>query len=355
MPVPKMTKVESSRLSAVGYDEDKMELFIEFPTGKLYKYYGVEPDVHEAFMESDSKGIFFGTNIKGKDPKNPIYRYDEVSAEEKAEKAGKPTLVKKAPEGKTIAPGGGKEADTIAELPEKDEELKDRALASLEKAKSLGTIDERGVFIIENGDVYQAVVNRIRVIAAERKLVSERAARLYDPAYKTYLEARTLRDEALAPYDTADKMLNDAVKAYLKREEQKKRDDEERERKELEAASKAEAEEKSRQETEKAAQHAEAVGDTREADSIRANPIAVAPKAVAPVIHRSSVPEVKGVHKMKENWQYRILDEAGIPITLDYYTLDPKKLLARAKDRKSLGTIPGVLEFYDEGSLTIKK
>lgn len=60
--LPVMIPVESSNVSAFGYDEDKNILYVKFlgkdGSDRLYSYYDVEPDVYSAFMESDSKGQF---------------------------------------------------------------------------------------------------------------------------------------------------------------------------------------------------------------------------------------------------------------------------------------------------------
>jgi hypothetical protein len=58
-----MIPVESSNVSAFGYDDDKQILYVNFrgknnEADRLYSYYDVEPDVYTAFMESDSKGQF---------------------------------------------------------------------------------------------------------------------------------------------------------------------------------------------------------------------------------------------------------------------------------------------------------
>ncbi len=61
--LPVMIPVESSNVSAFGYDDDKQILYVNFrgknnEADRLYSYYDVEPDVYTAFMESDSKGQF---------------------------------------------------------------------------------------------------------------------------------------------------------------------------------------------------------------------------------------------------------------------------------------------------------
>lgn len=66
-----MTPVESSQIAAIGYDADSKTLAVQFPgrgpnPGDVYHYFGVEPQVFTDLLESESKGKFFGANIKGK-------------------------------------------------------------------------------------------------------------------------------------------------------------------------------------------------------------------------------------------------------------------------------------------------
>ncbi len=56
----------SSNIKAVGYDDDKKALLIEFKTGGRYVYENVPIELYEAFGRADSAGKFFFTNIRGK-------------------------------------------------------------------------------------------------------------------------------------------------------------------------------------------------------------------------------------------------------------------------------------------------
>jgi hypothetical protein len=69
--LPTMIPVESSNVSAFGYDDDKQILYVNFrgknnEADRLYSYYDVEPDVYTAFMESDSKGQFVWQNLRNR-------------------------------------------------------------------------------------------------------------------------------------------------------------------------------------------------------------------------------------------------------------------------------------------------
>jgi hypothetical protein len=60
-------EVESSNIASIGYDPASMILEIEFK-GKfrntVYQYPGVPESLHQALMAAESKGQYFGQNIK---------------------------------------------------------------------------------------------------------------------------------------------------------------------------------------------------------------------------------------------------------------------------------------------------
>lgn len=60
--------VSSSLVAAIGYDEESETLEVEFVSGAVYRYRGIEPDVNEAFRAAASKGAFFNRHIKGAYP-----------------------------------------------------------------------------------------------------------------------------------------------------------------------------------------------------------------------------------------------------------------------------------------------
>jgi len=56
--------VSSSVVAAIGYDEGGQVLEIEFISGAVCRYFGVEPDVYEDFRSASSKGTFFNRHIR---------------------------------------------------------------------------------------------------------------------------------------------------------------------------------------------------------------------------------------------------------------------------------------------------
>jgi hypothetical protein len=57
-------RVSSSSIAAIGYADDAETLEVEFVTGTVYRYRGVDADVYENFRQAPSKGAFFNTHIK---------------------------------------------------------------------------------------------------------------------------------------------------------------------------------------------------------------------------------------------------------------------------------------------------
>jgi hypothetical protein len=56
--------VQSSVVSAVGYDPDTNVLEIEFVEGYSYRYFAVPASMHAAFLAAGSLGTFFAQRIR---------------------------------------------------------------------------------------------------------------------------------------------------------------------------------------------------------------------------------------------------------------------------------------------------
>ena len=61
----KMTPVESTNLSAVGYEEATKRMQVRFNSGGLYAYNNVPKKAYSELMKADSQGSYFNTFIKG--------------------------------------------------------------------------------------------------------------------------------------------------------------------------------------------------------------------------------------------------------------------------------------------------
>ncbi|MEH2173027.1 KTSC domain-containing protein [Nostoc sp.] len=61
-----MLPVVSSMAMAVGYDRNEQILQVEFQSGAVYQYLGVDENTWEDLHSSDSIGSFFNQEIKGR-------------------------------------------------------------------------------------------------------------------------------------------------------------------------------------------------------------------------------------------------------------------------------------------------
>jgi hypothetical protein len=62
------TRVESTTLLALAYDDAREILRLEFRSRAIYHYYGVPGAVHEALLGAPSKGRYFNGVIRGRFP-----------------------------------------------------------------------------------------------------------------------------------------------------------------------------------------------------------------------------------------------------------------------------------------------
>ena len=72
----KREPVESSVLTSVGYNARARLLEIEFHSGAIYRYLDVPEEIYRRLLAAESKGHFFGANIRDK------FRSERVKARE---------------------------------------------------------------------------------------------------------------------------------------------------------------------------------------------------------------------------------------------------------------------------------
>jgi hypothetical protein len=64
-----MKSIWSNNIKSIGeYSPDSLSLVIEFNSGAVYKYYGIQPDMYAGMMKAPSHGVFFYHNIRQKFP-----------------------------------------------------------------------------------------------------------------------------------------------------------------------------------------------------------------------------------------------------------------------------------------------
>ena len=69
-----VTSVESTTLVAIGSDDTREILQLEFRSHAVYRYFGVPGPVHEALVAAPSKGRYFNRAIRGHFPHSLIWR-----------------------------------------------------------------------------------------------------------------------------------------------------------------------------------------------------------------------------------------------------------------------------------------
>lgn len=67
-----MHSVDSTNVSAIGYEEDSETLQVEFNSGGTYQYFDVPQQVFEDLRDAASVGQYLNQCIKG------VYRYSRV-------------------------------------------------------------------------------------------------------------------------------------------------------------------------------------------------------------------------------------------------------------------------------------
>ncbi|HEX3405935.1 MAG TPA: KTSC domain-containing protein, partial [Caulobacteraceae bacterium] len=58
----------STAIRAIRYDAERRRLVVRFIDGDEYAYVGVPGEVHRSFVDAESKGGFFASEIRGRYP-----------------------------------------------------------------------------------------------------------------------------------------------------------------------------------------------------------------------------------------------------------------------------------------------
>ena len=75
----RVTTVEYTALTTVGYDEARQLLQVEFCGRAIYRYFGVPAAVHQRLLSAPSKGSYFNQAIRGRFPFCPISEWHAAS------------------------------------------------------------------------------------------------------------------------------------------------------------------------------------------------------------------------------------------------------------------------------------
>ena len=65
-------QVESAAISEIDYDAERFKLCVRFVSGEWYVYVGVPGEVHRSFVDAESKGRFFQSEIRDRYPYNRL-------------------------------------------------------------------------------------------------------------------------------------------------------------------------------------------------------------------------------------------------------------------------------------------
>lgn len=347
--VIELEKVQSTRASALAYDEDASALFVMFPNGNVYEYEGVEQDVFESCITAESIGKFMNEKIIGPRGGPKPYPYREVQREDPTNTEVAPTAATSVALPVTQSTASPTEiVPVVRELPAKDEDLKALALATLQSARSLIVRDAQNRIIIRDADAFRGAERGLVSAKVERARIWDRLQKIVEPAHKAWKFAVALRDEAVGPYDQAEKELKEAMLQFHRAEDARRREAEQAERKRLEAQAAEDARIQAQEEADREAVYLESQGAPEEAAQVRANPLPLAPAPVAEVVLPSTVPS-SGATSKREKWTFEVIGD--VPLSHEFYTLDEKKLLAYAKRTNKHAKVPGV-RFWDEGTIT---
>ena len=163
----------------------------------------------------------------------------------------------------------------------------------------------------------------------------------FDPiikkAHEAHKEALSRKKDAEAPLVTADKALRSRMATYYAEQERK--------RKEAEAAALAEARRIEEERQLRMAELAEANGESELAEEI----LSAEPAPVA-AVQTMARPEAENVHT-QQTWKFRIVDESKVP--RQYLMLDTVQIGKIVRAMKSETAIPGV-EAYAEESIVVR-
>lgn len=366
-----MHDIESSLLKQIGHCAETFTLSARFlpgknsPAGKVYHYSGVSEEIWDDIDNpkgGETSGQAFTRIIKKNPDKYPYACVDEGVKHS--------ATIEAAPAASDPVPQQAVAEVLPPEIPDDEEGLKNLAMATRTEATALT--------ITTSAECEAASIEVLRV-RAQRKLAIEKVNKIKIPATAAWKAACDLFNEIDGRYAEAERYLDGGILQYraaerqraaveaarLAREQQQAREKAEREQREeferQQRAAEAEAKERAAQLAQEDAKAAEAQGAPAEVvQAIIDNPLPVTVRHVAPpalaYVHvpapivQQNIPTVAGLGFTTE-WLYEITDESQIPLTHDYFSLDPKKINAKVQSLKKHANIPGVRVYSEERSI----
>lgn len=174
-------------------------------------------------------------------------------------------------------------------------EFAQQGAAMIQKAKSI---------VVGTPEQYALCGEDLKLIATRVKTIGETLDPIISNAHKTHRQLTTLKNEALAPYEDAKRLIQGKMGAYKRAEEERaaaeRRRLEEEERRRQEAAAL------------EAAAQLEQQGDTKAADEVIQAAIEAPQPVITAPIATPNVPKVSGVSARKR-FVFDIVESAKIP------------------------------------------
>jgi hypothetical protein len=302
--IPPLEEITSSMFRRVGYDEENYVLYVEEhpKPGELEaRLYAVEDVAPEQFFDlkaAPSFGRHFAMTLKA----NPhLYPMRCLNPREEV----KPS----------VRPGAYVTED----------EAVNTAIELAAQVKQTITI--------RSADDYRLALANAVELKREIRKREQFFADTKASAYRTWKSICEMEKKATAPLVQSEAELTRAAVAWYEAQQAaRRRQQQEAENRALEAAR-----EVAIREMGLTAEDARSLDPAKE-ETVR---IKAAINYIPPEVVEAPIPQVEGV-SLLEDWTYEITDEMKIPVTVEFYSLDPKKLAAYAKRMKGHATAPGL-------------
>ena len=307
-----LVSVESSQISAVGFDASADKMQVLFRRGGLYEYRNVSVHEYNQVLTAKSVEIAFRQIIKG------IKLFTKIEQNEQPE----------LPAAKVVH-------ESVPSDP-KVQQVSASSLALVEQAKAVTVADAAQ---------QERASELLLSIAQMRREIADTFKPMKDAAFKTH---RTICDQEKgldAPLLEAEQTLKRAIGGFVAEQQRLARAAEEADRQRL----RKDAERKAREESERLAIEdaidLESEGRHEEAEAVLASPLPVAPAYIAPAPVVPEVARVKGV-STREVAKFRIVDEEKVP--REYLVVNESAIRAIVARTSGKIRIPGVDVYFEQ-------
>lgn len=214
-----------------------------------------------------------------------------------------------------VIPASGQEAGPLV-VPDEGTVAFKQALVVVDRAKAM---------VVRNDAEAEDAAAIIKEIKSRKTRWLELVEPLVKSAAENHKKAVALRDSLAKPLDEAERLIKARVGDFLAEQE--------RQRREAEAAAQAEAQRQAEAEQAAQVEALEAAGQQEEAQAVAAAPVQ------APIVIAAPVAKPAGVSTV-ETWHYQIVDSGKLP--REYMMPDEKKIGQVVRAMKGQTNIAGV-------------